>query len=94
MQRLNPKKATVFKLKKGNKTLNTVAFDLAKYVGNKNDPIEINFDKGVKVSAEIEVMPACRVKHAHLFDMSKAYGASKTVQNSNASDIQDEASAL
>ena len=69
------KKATVFKLKKGAKILDTVAMDLSKYVGNKNEPLSIAFEKGVTVTADIEIIPACRAKHAHLFDYQKLYGA-------------------
>ena len=70
------KKATVFKLRKGTKVLDTVALDLSKYVGNKNEPLSIAFEKGVTVTADIEIIPACRAKHAHLFDYQKLYGAS------------------
>ena len=53
---------------KNKKAIQTINIEMSKQVGNKNEPLKLNFTKqGLVVTAQFEIIPACRIKHAHLF---------------------------
>jgi len=61
-------KKSEFKLKVKGKSVAVVPVDLSKHIGNVNPPTSLTFGKtGVILRVLIEIVPACRVKHAHLF---------------------------
>ena len=63
-----------FKLKVKGKAIATSNIDLATQIGNLNEPITVSFGKiGIELKARFVIVPACRVKHAHLFEKDKAH---------------------
>jgi len=62
-------KSGEFRLKSKGKTLDIVPIDLKTQIGPNNAPLAINFNKqGVIMTVQFDISPACRVKHAHLFN--------------------------
>jgi hypothetical protein len=50
------------------KNLQSVSIDMAQHVGNLGKETEIYFSKpGISMFIVLSIIPACRVKHAHLF---------------------------
>jgi len=61
-----------FKVKQKGKTIATSNFDMATQIGDLNEPTHVQFLKaGLIAKMRFTILPACRVKHAHLFSELK-----------------------
>lgn len=77
-------KTSEFRLKVNNKTLQTIPVDLSQHIGlaENQDPVSLNFDKhGLVMKVQFEIITACRVAHAHLFETMKGEEAVDTASD-------------